>query len=193
MVENTEWLTENRTIFLTGPIDEESVVPAMQLIVQSNIEDKVTKETLQSYEPLPIKIFISSNGGDVYTAWGLIDLIETSDTPIFTYCVGGAMSAAFDIFIAGHSRFITEHSILMCHQISSQLSYMTVKDIQEQNRWLQYLQRECDKFIQNHTTLSKEDIKDITRYKKDRYFTANDAIEFGMADRIIDNSILWSC
>lgn len=58
----------------------------------------------------PIKLYINSCGGTIYDMWALIDAIQNSKTPIHTYCMGYAMSAAFDIFLAGHKRYCYKHS-----------------------------------------------------------------------------------
>ena len=81
-------------------------------------EDDEKDEKEKDYNREPIKLYINSYGGSIYDMWGLIDVILNSKTPIYTYCTGYAMSAAFKIFLAGHKRYCYKHSIFMYHQMS---------------------------------------------------------------------------
>ena len=110
--------TDERILFLSDDIDNESVGSItwniLRLIKSDDEKDKKEKD----YRREPIKLYINSYGGSVYDMWGLIDVILNSKTPIYTYCTGYAMSAAFKIFLAGHKRYCYKHSIFMYHQMS---------------------------------------------------------------------------
>ena len=110
--------TDERILFLSDDIDNESVGSItwniLRLIKSDDEKDKKEKD----YRREPIKLYINSYGGSVYDMWGLIDIILNSKTPIYTYCTGYAMSAAFKIFLAGHKRYCYKHSTFMYHQMS---------------------------------------------------------------------------
>ena len=61
-----------------------------------------TSDIIENATPKPLKIFINSNGGDVFAAIPLIDAISNSSIPIHTFIEGIAASAASLISMMGH-------------------------------------------------------------------------------------------
>ena len=82
--------------------------------------------------PKPIKIFISSNGGDLHAILPIIDLINSlkGKIQINTYVEGVAASAASLLASVGHKRFITRNSFLLIHELRTQAkgTYSNFKD-----------------------------------------------------------------
>ena len=90
-----------RTFFLAENIDNESAGKIMWDILYLIREDDEQDKKILCYNREPIKLYINSYGGSIDDMWGLIDIILASKTPIYTYCLGYAQSAAFNIFLAG--------------------------------------------------------------------------------------------
>ena len=113
--ENTYSNREKRLFYLSDEVDNGSIGQlCWSLLLQLQDDDK--KESKEKdFVREPIKIYINSFGGSVYDMWSLIDIVLNSKTPIYTYCTGYAMSAAFLIFLAGHKRFATKHANFMYH------------------------------------------------------------------------------
>lgn len=116
--------------------------------------------------------------------WVVIDTIMGSKTPVHTYCTGYAMSAGFQIFLAGKKRYVTKHATLMYHQMSS-WNMGKYQDLVEDLEHDNYMNSEIEKFVLERTKLKKDKLKTIRQKKQDTYFNAKDAIEYGMADAII--------
>ena len=112
---------ETRIVTLADDIDCINVEEIINGILTINAKDRKKIKKYKKYEPKPIILHIGSFGGSVYDAWSLIDIMRASETPIYTYCTGYAMSAACHIFLAGHKRYMTEHATLMWHQMSEEL------------------------------------------------------------------------
>ena len=68
--------------------------------------------------PIPIHLRINSYGGSVF-AFGSIDYMNQSKTPIYTYIDGCADSAGTIMSVCGDQRFIGENSYMLVHQLSS--------------------------------------------------------------------------
>ena len=62
--------------------------------------------------------------------FNVVDIIERSPTPIYTYIDGYAASAATLISIAGHKRFMGKHSLMLLHELSGG-NEGTYKDLKE--------------------------------------------------------------
>jgi ATP-dependent protease ClpP protease subunit len=74
---------------------------------------------IDTAKPTPLKIYINSNGGEIFGAIPLVDAIQKCKIPIYTYIEGIAASAASLIAMAGHKRFITTNSFMLIHELRS--------------------------------------------------------------------------
>lgn len=176
--------TNQRIIYISEHIDN-GALGAVNFNLLSLIEQDNKKEnTEKNFVREPIKLYISSCGGSIYDMWGLIDIIKTSPTPIYTYCTGYVMSAAFMIFISGHKRFIGEHSTLLYHQLSSR-AQGTYQDLIEEGEERDVLQTQIESFVNSHTNIKQSKLNSVRKNKIDWYIHADEAIELGIADEII--------
>jgi len=82
------------------------------------LED-ITKANNTSQPIIPI--YIDSYGGDVYALMAMIDIIENSDKPCATICVGKAMSCGAVLLACGEKghRYISKNATVMIHDVSS--------------------------------------------------------------------------
>ena len=175
--------TDERILFLSDDIDNESVGSItwniLRLIKSDDEKDKKEKD----YRREPIKLYINSYGGSVYDMWGLIDIILNSKTPIYTYCTGYAMSAAFKIFLAGHKRYCYKHSTFMYHQMSCWRSGK-YQDLVEDREEMDWLNKKNEEYVIDRTKLTRDKVKDIREKKKDFYIHSDKAVEYGIVDEV---------
>ena len=182
--ENTFINTDNRIFYLSDDIDNESIGRLVFNILCEIKKDDDSDKKEKDFKREPIKLYINSYGGSVYDMWGLIDVILNSKTPIYTYCTGYAMSAAFKVFLAGHKRYCYKHSTFMYHQMSCRL-YGKLQDISEDREEMDKLNKQIEDYVIDRTELTKDDIKDIREKKKDFYVHADDAVKYGIVDEIL--------
>ena len=114
------------------------------------------------YNPKPIKIYIDSYGGMVYQCFGLIGVMERSDTPIHTIVTGAAMSCGFLILINGHSRFAYQHATPLYHQVSTGF-YGKVKDMEEKLEETKRLQGKIEEMTVRLTKISKKKLSEVLK------------------------------
>ncbi|VDM11381.1 unnamed protein product [Wuchereria bancrofti] len=98
----------------TGEVDTEYVNEVIKIIYEINKED--TNKSPETREP--IKLIINSIGGLIYDGFGLVDVIELSETPIHTYSHGCVMSMALSIGVVGHYRYASKRTTFMYHESS---------------------------------------------------------------------------
>ncbi len=169
-------LLENSVHFLVGEIDEDNVNECIKWIVYENLDSKSKVLTL----------YINSTGGDLYSAFALIDIINTSTHPVRTIAVGAAMSAAFLIFASGDKgeRYCGKNTSLMCHQFSDSTEgkYHDIKATMKDNELSN--QRMVD-ILKNATGLAPSVIKKKLLPASDVYLTPDEAVELGIADNIL--------
>lgn len=169
-------LLENSVHFLTGEIDEDNINEAIKWLVYENLDSKSKVLTL----------YINSTGGDLYSAFALIDIINNSVHPVRTVAIGSAMSAAFLIFASGDKgeRYVGKNASLMCHQFSDSTEgkYHDIKATMKDNELSN--QRMVD-ILKNATGLAPSVIKKKLLPASDVYLTPEEAIELGIADSIL--------
>lgn len=175
---------DNRLYFLYGDITTKNCASIAYDITKINLEDNEKDKKEKDFKREPIHIYINSYGGSVYAMWMLIDAIESSKTPVYTYCNGYCMSAAFQIFLAGHKRYISRHSTLMYHQIYCWRSGK-YQDLVDDREHTDHLNEQIENYVIERTKLTADDLQQIREKKKDTYFSALNAIDRGIADEII--------
>lgn len=176
--------TDKKTLFLSDYVDNESIGKLTWSILQQIREDDEKDEKEKDYKREPIKLYINSYGGSVYDMWGLIDIILNSKTPIYTYCTGYAMSAAFNIFLAGHKRFCHKHSTFMYHQMSCWRSGK-YQDLVEDREEMDWLNKKNEEYVIDRTNLTKDYIKEIREKKNDFYIHSDKAVKYGIVDEVL--------
>ena len=182
--DNTYANTGKRLYFLSDDVDNESIGQLTWNILHQLAEDDEKDKKEKDYKREPIKIYINSYGGEVYDMWGLIDIIVNSKTPIYTYCTGYAMSAAFNIFLAGHKRYCYKHSTFMFHQTAGRISgkYTDIKeDIAEHDRMNEYIIQ----YILDRTCFKKEKLDNIWEKKQDFFIYSEGAEKYGIVNEVL--------
>jgi ATP-dependent Clp protease protease subunit len=167
----------SKLLYLTEQEDD-NVDYVIKSILSFNEEDK------DKLDPTPIKLYINCYGGDVYQFLGLIDVIESSITPIHTITLGAAMSCAFLVTLSGHKRFAYKNSTFMYHQISTG-EWGTAKNLEEDLIETKRLQKIIENRILSKTKITKKQLSDNYNSKNDWYLGAEEALKYHIIDQIL--------
>lgn len=171
---------EQDRIFWLNDSVETCAQDLIEMILRCNREDKGKL----AEERVPIKIFIDSPGGDITFMWSVINMIETSKTPIWTinYCT--AYSASAEILASGHKRYGLKGSHVMVH--SGSCAYSGQADQVESTK--KYFDRLSKKTVEHLMAKTKIDPKIFKRKSVTDWFMDEDeALENGIIDKIIDD------
>lgn len=181
-------LPKKRELFFSEAVDQFSIKRLIEDITTINSDDEHLKRLYGvydlTYEPKPIKIYIDSYGGDVYSILGLIGTIRSSKTPVWTHATGAAMSAGFLLLISGWKRIASKYSTMMYHQLSS-LSWGKLEGMKDDLKENKRLQKVIDEIVISNTKIAKKKLKEINTLKKDWFITSQEALELGIIDEII--------
>ena len=177
-----------RNLYLPEQVNQESMNKLTKAILEINEDDAYLANLYGvhhiDYRPQPIKIYIDSYGGAVYQCFGLLGVMEKSETPIHTIVTGAAMSCGFMILISGHERFGYPHSTPLYHQVSSGF-YGKIKDIEEHLEESKRLQKKIEDLTLARTNISKKKLAEILKNKIDWYMSAEEALSLGVIDKIL--------
>ena len=102
---------KERRLFINGEIDSCIIDSIVYHVLRYNREDKGKPVE----ERKPILLFINSNGGSVVDGFGVIDVMLTSKTPIYTINQAACFSMGFLIFLGGQKRFAMPRAEFLMH------------------------------------------------------------------------------
>ena len=175
----------SRTITLSSEIDESSVGDIIQYIAEINEYDDENQENLVDYERKPIKLIVNSFGGSVYDGFALIAAIGSSNTEVYTYCFGSAMSMALLVLVSGDKRYGHKLSTYMYHECLDQMPYDKLSILKENLEETKRIMMVYDAHLIDCTRLKQKQLDQIKNLKKDWYFSAEEALKNGVIDQII--------
>lgn len=168
---------EQRKIFLWGEVNDESMSDIMARLLY-----------LDSDKPgEPIDFYINSPGGSVTAGMAVYDTMKLLNSPIRVTVTGMAASMG-SILLCGApkgSRFIFPHARVLIHQplIMGRIVAPAV-DINIQAEEMEKLRIEMNNILAASSGQPLDKIaKDTDR---DFYMTAQEAIDYGLADKIVE-------
>ncbi len=175
-------LLENRIVFLGSSPETGGHAPITDYLANITIQ----KLLFLQYENRnqEIHFYINCPGGSVTATLAIYDTMQYMDSPISTYCMGLAASGAAIILAAGSKgkRFALPNSKVMIHQPWGQVGGQ-VSDIEIQATEIMKERHRLNEILVKHTGQPLERIERET--ERDRYFTAEEAKDFGLVDEVI--------
>ena len=169
-------LLKERIVFLTGPIDDNiaSLVCAQLLFLESENPKK------------EISFYINSPGGIVWSGLAVYDTMQYISSSIMTICIGQAASAGSLLLAAGEKdmRFSLPNSRIMIHQPSGGYQGQ-VTDLEIQTNEIIKTKKRLNQIYAKHTGKNIKEVELIM--ERDKYFSPEEAIKFGLIDKIVKN------
>ena len=168
-------LLRERIVFLGTEVDDQvaNVIGAQLLFLEAEDPDK------------DISLYINSPGGSAYAGMAIYDSMQYVKPDVRTICLGMGMSAAAMILCGGAQgkRLALPNSKIMIHQGSAGFRG-TPADIQIHAQEILEMTRRMAEIISRHTGKDVEQVmRDIDR---DRFMTAEEGVEYGLIDEIVE-------
>lgn len=170
-------LLKDRIIFIGDPIgDDLANAVIAQLLFLDNQDSKAD-----------IKIYINTPGGMVTSGMAIYDTIQHVKSDVMTVCVGIAASMGAVLLAAGTKgkRFILPNAEVMIHQIMGGAEGQAT-DIKIRAEHILRLRDRLNKILAKHTGQELSKIEKDT--DRDYFMTAEEAVKYGIADKIIKPS-----
>jgi ATP-dependent Clp protease protease subunit len=133
-----------------------------------------------------ISLYINHGGGNSYAGMALIDTMETINCDVSTVSVGFSASMGAIILCAGAKgkRYALPNSTIMMHQARFQSEiYGEASDIKIQADEINRLEDRINRLLSDRTGQPLEKI--ITDTMRDFYLNAEEALKYGIVDKIL--------
>jgi len=168
-------LLKDRIVFVDGEIDDSSanIIVAQLLFLESQNPDK------------DISLYINSPGGSVTAGLAIYDTMQHIRPDVQTICLGQCASMAAVLLAGGtkNKRFALPSSRVMIPQpwggVQGQAS-----DINIQAKEIIRLKKLTIKYFAEHTGKNEKQV--TADMERDFYMTAEDALEYGIIDKVMD-------
>jgi ATP-dependent Clp protease protease subunit len=173
-------LLQERIICLNGEVNEtlSAAIVAQLLYLESDAPEKA------------ITLYINSPGGSVTAGLAIYDTMTYIRSPVSTVCVGQAASMGSLLLCGGEKgkRFCLPHSSVMVHQPSGGY-FGQASDIAIHAQEILRVRRKLNEIFRRHLT-KEYTLDDIERLmERDKFLSAEEALEMGIVDEILDRRI----
>ena len=168
-------LLNDRIIMLCDEVNDAtaSLVVAQLLYLEGQDSDK------------DISLYINSPGGSVTAGLAIYDTMKYIKCDVSTICMGMAASMGAFLLSAGTKgkRLALPNSTIMIHQPSGGAQGQAT-DMRIHTEWILDVKKKLIKMLSEATGQPLEVIERDT--ERDNFMTAQQALEYGLVDRIID-------
>jgi ATP-dependent Clp protease, protease subunit len=168
-------LLAERIVFIGQPIDDElaNLVVAQLLHLESDDPGK------------DVHLYVNSPGGSLHAGLAIYDTMQYVGPDVQTICFGMAASAASLILTGGAEgkRMALPNVRVLIHQPTSGFQGQS-SDIEIHAREVLDLRERVEEIYARHTGQPVERLHDDM--ERDRFFSAEEAIEYGLVDRVVE-------
>jgi ATP-dependent Clp protease protease subunit len=168
-------LLKDNIIFLGRAVDDDvaSLIIAQMLFLEAENPEK------------DISLYINSPGGSISSGLAIYDTMQYIKPDVATYCVGQAASMAAVLLAAGAKgkRTLLPNSRVLIHQPWLSGLQGQQSDIEIHAKDMFMMRDKMDEILAFHTGKSKEEVHRDT--ERDRILAAKEAVEYGLADRLM--------
>lgn len=174
------YLDQQDRIYWVDDEINDNLLELVKMIIRCNKEDKGLSVAARK----PIRIFISSPGGETQAMWSAMQAIQTSKTPCYTINFSYCYSAAAELLVAGHKRFALKGSTTMIHRGSCFIGGEQ-SVVESTQKYMKTMEQKYQDFLLSHTKIDPKVYK--KKASADMYFDEYEALENGIIDVVVEN------
>ena len=174
---------EPNTLGLVGDINEDTAQEVFMGLLQLNGGKVFPNPVAEDEEqPVDVDFLISTGGGTVYDMFGMVDMMDIvkKRRDIRTLGIGKVFSAGG----TPGKRFLTRNSRIMIHRCSAG-NLGSTADIKVTADEARLMEDQMVQIMAKNSKLSVGEIHNMFSRNTDEYFSAEEAVQMGLADEII--------
>ena len=175
---------EQRIFYIDGEINENIFREVNAFIMKFNAADA----GIPSDERVPIKLIISSGGGQILDGLGTIECIRNSIVPVIAVCTSYACSMAFYIFASAHVRLATANAAFLNHDGEMYIGNSTSKT-EDTVAFYKKITGRLNKMLASRSKFTIKELEDTKRIEN--WFFGDEARDLGIVDGIIGEDVAF--
>lgn len=181
-------MLDERIVFMNGQVEENMAQIISAQLLFLDYKDRGA----------PISLYINSPGGSVHAGLAIYDTMQFVKSPVHTIVMGMAASMGSFIAQAGAkgNRFVLPESTTMIHRVSSGTrgtsgtiyeQDLQWKDMEASRNHSIHLNERLTRLYAKHNSAGKKFEEFLETMKHDTWLTAHQAVEWGLADKVVDS------
>lgn len=152
----------------------------------SGVSAKAFSQAMQDVGPGPLVVEINSPGGNVWDGLAIYNMLRGRQAPVTTRVVGIAASIASIIALAGDTVEIADAALFMIHDPSG----MVAGSSEDMRKMADALDQHAEVLAGIYSKVTGRPTAQIrAAMKEETWFTAQEAIQFGLADRMTEEQM----
>lgn len=172
---------QNNNVYFNDDITSESA--SMLNKELRHVEEKMVRVgEMYKITPPPIYLYLTTNGGDIYSAFSVIDCITRLKVDVYTVVDGFVASAGTLISLAGKKRFILPNAYMLIHELRSGV-WGKMSDMTDEYENLKKLMDHLTDYYVKHTKITKKTLEKIL--KKDSIWNAEECMRRGLVEETL--------
>ena len=177
-----------------GELDSISskLLKSRTVIISQQVDAKLSAKVLsqlilleQEGPELPIMVFINSPGGEIFSGFAIFDMLKFITCPVTTVVTGFAASMGSILSLAADEgrRFAMPQAKIMIHQPLLMGYQGRASECEIQAREILKTRDHLVQLYADQTGKSHKEIKKAL--DRDNWFTAEEALEYGLLDKVV--------
>ena len=172
---------ENKIYYYAG-VNRDSASELNKKIGELESKSLTLCHSLDLEVPPTIKIYINSGGGSITAGISSMDTILRCKVPVETYVDGFCASAATFLSVVASERFMSRHSYMLIHQLSSNF-WGKYSEFQDEKQNLDLMMKTIKNVYKEHTKVPMKKLDEILKH--DLLWDAKMCLKYGLVDEVI--------
>ena len=175
---------ETRNIYFAKAFTRDYCMEIIDLLQKVEQYDKLIG---YKDDELYVRITINSEGGSILALFSLLEQIEHMKQIGYTIHTHStfAASCGFILHCSGNYKTCSEFATLLNHQGSS-MAMGTLMEMKTSVRLTEKFEERINEYLRKNTRMTEEEIQRPARTNLDIWYSAEEALEIGVVDKIIN-------
>jgi ATP-dependent Clp endopeptidase proteolytic subunit ClpP len=184
-VDDGEWddiKVQGNEVFFSADVDDDSVCYLFKILRQ--LETNLLYKMIENpgYKP-EIRLFINSNGGDMFAGFSAHDQLKQLRVPVTTIAVGCCASAATFILLGGSKRMIGQRAHVLIHQLATDGFWGKFEEMKDEMKNCKKFMNMAKDLYEENCDIPEKKMKNLM--KKDIYLSPEECVKWKIVDEIL--------
>jgi len=172
----------NNHLWYYAAVNKSSVLKLNKQLKIISAKNTTLQHELELDTPIPVKLYINSGGGLITAGISGMDAIFRNSVPVHTVVDGFCASAATFMSVAGWKRYMTKHSLMLIHQLSTNF-WGKYKEFEDEKKNLDLMMDMIKSIYNKYTKVPSEELDGILDH--DLMWDADKCMKWGLVDEIV--------